>query len=129
MSLPEFQKKYRLWDTIRQFFTKARDLIASFEGIESGFSFDKGFLDAVVDYTNALYTAEENNQPIAMYNFCVPPELFYAGGVYPICQEVGSIALTIANTKIHMDYIDKAEESGLQREQCNAQKIWIGALL
>ena len=129
MTLAEFQKKYRLWDTIRQFFTKARDLIASFEGVESGFSFDKGFLDAIVDYTNALYTAEENKQPIGMYNFCVPPELFYAGGVYPICQEVGSIALTIANTQIHMDYIDKAEESGLQREQCNAQKIWIGALL
>ena len=26
-------------------------------------------------------------------------------------------------------YIDQAEESGLAREQCNAQKIWIGATI
>ena len=129
MSIEEFQKKYKLWDYIRQFFTMARDLNASFEGVEGVPSTNIGFSDAIVEYTNALYTAEENNVPIGMFNFCVPPELFYAGGVYPLCQEIGSIALTIANTKIHMDYIDKAEESGLQREQCNAQKIWIGAML
>ncbi|MHA1784910.1 MAG: 2-hydroxyacyl-CoA dehydratase subunit D, partial [Candidatus Helarchaeota archaeon] len=90
-------------------------------------AFNVGFLDVMIDYMNSLYTAEKNGTPIAMYNFCVPPELFYAGGIYPMCQEVGSVALAIANTPTHLKYIDKAEESGLAREQCNAQKIWIGA--
>ncbi len=131
MTMIEYQKKYKLWDTIRQYFTISRDAMIQFEDspVSTGMSFDAGFLRTLVNYLNALYTAEEKGTPIAMYNFCVPPELFYAGGVYPLCQEVGSIALTLANSTVHMNYIDKAEESGLQREQCNAQKIWIGAML
>ena len=131
MSLPEYQKKYRLWDMIRQYFTISRDAMIQFENspVNTGMAFDASFLRTLVDYLNGLYVAEESGTPVAMYNFCVPPELFYAGGVYPLCQEVGSIALALANSTIHLEYIDIAEESGLQREQCNAQKIWIGAMI
>ncbi len=105
---------------------QAADMMA---GASNVLPFNTGFLDVMVEYLNDLYAAEKNSTPVAMYNFCVPPELFYAGGLYPLCQEIGSVALAIANTKIHMNYIDRAEESGLAREQCNAQKIWIGAML
>ncbi|NHI94313.1 MAG: 2-hydroxyacyl-CoA dehydratase [Candidatus Lokiarchaeota archaeon] len=129
MSVDEFKQKYELWDNLRQFFTLGRDMAANFVDAPNLPAFNIGFLDVMVDYMNNLYNAEKNGTPIAMYNFCVPPELFYAGNLYPLCQEVGSVALAIANTPLHMKYIDKAEESGLAREQCNAQKIWIGATL
>ena len=129
MTLDEFKRKYELWDNLTQFFTLGRDLASQFDDVPDIASFDIGFMDVMVDYMNNLYEAEKKHTPIAMYNFCVPPELLYAGGLYPMCQEVGSVALAIANTPLHMKYIDKAEESGLAREQCNAQKIWIGAAL
>ncbi len=128
MSLDEYKVKYELWDNLRQFFTIGRNLIGEL-GSAPGVSFNGEFMNVMVDYLNNLYEAEKNKTPIAMYNFCVPPELFYAADIYPLCQEIGSVALAIANTQTHMGYIDYAEESGLAREQCNAQKIWIGATL
>ena len=129
MSMDEYKVKYALWDNLRQFFGMALDLMKSFGDAPGMPAFNSGFMNVMVDYLNGLYEAEKKQQHISLYNFCIPPELFYAADVYPLCQEVGSVALAIANTPTHLRYIDIAEESGLAREQCNAQKIWIGATI
>ncbi|MBD3230138.1 MAG: hypothetical protein GF329_18310 [Candidatus Lokiarchaeota archaeon] len=68
------------------------------------------------------------SEPTIMLNFCVPPEIAYAMDCVPICQEAGSVALSITERE-HLKYIDLAEESGITPEQCNAQKVWIGGIM
>ena len=70
----------------------------------------------------------EKTKPTVMYNFCIPPEIIYAMDCQPICQEAGSVALSITERE-QIKYIDAAEEAGISPEQCNAQKIWIGAIM
>ncbi|MHA1270291.1 MAG: 2-hydroxyacyl-CoA dehydratase subunit D [Candidatus Helarchaeota archaeon] len=70
----------------------------------------------------------EKTKPTVMYNFCIPPEIIYAMDCQPICQEAGSVALSITERE-HLKYIDAAEEAGIAPEQCNAQKVWIGAII
>ncbi|MHA1144611.1 MAG: 2-hydroxyacyl-CoA dehydratase subunit D [Candidatus Helarchaeota archaeon] len=129
MTVTEFKRDYELWDTLIQFFTLGKEMADAMADSPGSQTFNTLFIEVMIEYLNNMYKAIDTNTPIAMYNFCVPPELFYAAGIYPMCQEIGSVALAIANTKVHMDYIDTAEQSGLAREQCNAQKIWIGASL
>jgi benzoyl-CoA reductase subunit B len=86
------------------------------------------FIKILSTYLRNLYDAEDAGKPVIMYNFCIPPEILYALGAHPICQEAGSVALSIAG-KQHLEYIDLAEQNGIAAEQCNAQKIWIGAAM
>lgn len=67
---------------------------------------------------------------MAIYNFCFPPELFYMLDIYPMCQELGSLLTCIINiASISSEYIDIAEEAGISSHECNAQKVWLGAIL
>lgn len=129
MTVTDFKRNYELWDTLTQYFTLGKQMADAMAADAASQSFNTVFLDVMIEYLNNLYKAKKEGIPVGMYNFCVPPELLYAAEIYPLCQEIGSVALAIANTKTHMGYIDTAEQSGLAREQCNAQKIWIGAAL
>lgn len=87
------------------------------------------FLEILGDYLkDARLAMTEKTKPTVMYNFCIPPEIIYAMDCEPICQEAGSVALSITQRE-HLKYIDAAEEAGITPEQCNAQKIWIGAIM
>ena len=120
--MAEIPKKYPMWDTIIGYLDAAEKLMGK-EGI--GPRFYKIFSS----YLRKFYEAEAQGFTKIMYNFCVPPELFHAfDRTYPICEEVGSVGLSVLGTQ-NMTYIDLAEENGIAPEQCNAQKIWIGAMM
>ena len=117
----ESEKQFVLWDEIIKYFEMAMKL---FEGMDETF-LNREFVDNFFNYFKGLRLAKKEKRPVVMTNFCFPPEIIYALNGYPMCQEIGSVALSIANAGLK--YIDLAEEHGIDKAQCNAQKVWIGA--
>jgi benzoyl-CoA reductase subunit B len=121
--------KYPMWDTIINYIDRMAELFETMMQAETGEQVvNPQFLRILANYLKALYKAEAEGKTKIMYNFCIPPEIIYALGAHPICQEAGSVALSVVG-KQHIKYIDLAEENGISAEQCNAQKIWIGAIM
>ncbi|MFX0132246.1 MAG: 2-hydroxyacyl-CoA dehydratase subunit D [Candidatus Hodarchaeota archaeon] len=124
------EAKMDLWETFSSFWKLGKDMADSMSEetrIKQGFMGNTEFLNVMYDYSMGYYKAKEIGQPTVMYNFCVPPELFYAMDIYPLCQEAGSVAIAVAGS--NLKYIDIAEENGIDRAQCNAQKTWMGAAM
>ncbi|MHA1651303.1 MAG: 2-hydroxyacyl-CoA dehydratase subunit D [Candidatus Helarchaeota archaeon] len=123
-------KKYKMWDTVIGYLTRMEELFDTMMQAEMTQEqiVNPLFIRILNNYFKRLYEAEASKRPVLMYNFCIPPEIIYALDGYPICQEAGSVALSIVG-KQHLQYIDIAEENGISAEQCNAQKIWIGAAM
>ncbi len=132
-----------LWHTLAEYLGNAHEM---FKGMADGMKqpiIDRGYpelADGVylmasimknsAAYLNEYERAKAQGKTMTLYNFCVPPELFYMMDNYPICQEFGSVALALASIgSIITDYIDLAEEAGISTHECNAQKVWLGALL
>ncbi len=126
----EAEKKYPMWDTIIGYVDRMAELFESMLQVETTGEqvVNPQFLKMLSNYLKGLYKAEAEGKPKLMINFCVPPELSYALDLYPMVQEAGSVLLSVVG-KAHLKYIDLAEENGITPEQCNAQKIWIGAIM
>ncbi|MFX1450818.1 MAG: 2-hydroxyacyl-CoA dehydratase subunit D [Promethearchaeota archaeon] len=119
-----------LWEKFTTFWKMGKDIADSMQESakdEQGPIGNSDFLNVMYEYSMDYYRAKEIGRPIVMYNFCVPVEIFYAMDIYPMCQEAGSVAIAVANTNLR--YIDIAEEKGISRDQCNAQKTWMGAAM
>jgi benzoyl-CoA reductase subunit B len=119
-----------LWKEFTTFWGLGKQLADSMseaDKTKKGFMGNTAFLDVMFDYSINYFRAKKEGRPIVMYNFCVPPELFYAMDMYPLCQEAGSVAVAVSTS--NLKYIDIAEERGIAREQCNAQKTWMGAAM
>lgn len=122
------EKQFTLWDQILKHTETARILVKSRGKKRVKPVAEKkktNYLDMSVDYYKNLRQSKKDQKPIVMTNFCFPPELIYALDCYPMCQEIGSVALSF--TREVLRYIDIAEENGIDSAQCNAQKVWIGA--
>lgn len=124
----EAQKKYPLFDTMIGYIDRMAQLFDTMMQTETEQVVNPQFLKILANYLKGVYRAEADGQKKIMYNFCIPPEIIYALNAYPLCQEVASVALSVVG-KQHMQYIDFAEENGISPEQCNAQKVWIGAMM
>lgn len=117
-----------MWDTIIGYLDKMEELFGKMMASETEQVVNPQFIRILNNYLKNLYKAEAEGQTKLMYNFCIPPEIIYALGAYPMCQEVGSVALSIVGRQ-HVKYIELAEQNGISQEQCNAQKVWIGAIM
>ncbi len=119
-----------MWDSIVTYVDRMAELFDTMMQAEATGEqiVNPKFLRILSTYLKGLYKAEDEGTPKIMYNFCIPPEILYALNAYPICQEAGSVLLSVVG-KQHLKYIDLAEENGITPEQCNAQKIWIGAIM
>lgn len=126
----EVEQKYPMWDKIIGYVDRMAELFDSMmQSEQTGEQVvNPLFLKILGTYLKGLYKAEAEGKTKIMYNFCIPPEILYALDTYPICQEAGSVLLSVVG-KEHIKYIDLAEENGITPEQCNAQKIWIGAIM
>ncbi|MHA1300344.1 MAG: 2-hydroxyacyl-CoA dehydratase subunit D [Candidatus Helarchaeota archaeon] len=130
VSEDELKKGGELWKRFTGFWKMGKELadsMSELEKLKRGFMGNTAFLDVMLNYSYDYYRAKREGKPTVMYNFCVPPELFYAMDIYPLCQEAGSVAIAVASS--NLEYIDIAEEKGIAREQCNAQKTWMGAAM
>jgi len=126
----EAEKRYPMWDTIIGYVDRMAELFSTMMSAEETGEqvVNAQFLEILSKYLNGLYKAEAEGKTKLMYNFCIPPEIVYALDAYPMCQEAGSVLLSVVG-KAHLKYIDLAEENGITPEQCNAQKVWIGAIM
>ncbi|MHA1377365.1 MAG: 2-hydroxyacyl-CoA dehydratase subunit D [Candidatus Helarchaeota archaeon] len=126
----ELKRGGELWRRFTGFWKMGKELADSMSDEDrnkQGMMGNNAFLDVMLEYSYNYYKAKREGKPVVMYNFCVPPELFYAIDIYPLCQEAGSVAIAVAAS--NLEYIDAAEERGIAREQCNAQKTWMGAAM
>lgn len=122
-----YEKQFVLWGTIESMFEKIVKMIESArEGKDLAFG-QSSMLNPEMffNYFHGLRLAKKEHRPVVMTNFCFTPEILYAMDMFPMCQEIGSVALAVGGFGIK--YIDLAEEQGLDSAQCNAQKVWIGA--
>lgn len=119
-----------MWDTIIGYVDRMAELFDTMMQAENTGEqiVNPQFLKILSNYLKGLYKAEAEGRTKIMYNFCIPPEILYALDTYPMCQEAGSVLLSVVG-KQHIKYIDLAEENGITPEQCNAQKVWIGAIM
>jgi len=124
----ETEKKYPLFDTLIGYLAKMEDLINTMMQTETEQVLNPQFLRILKNYLLNIYTAEAEGKTKLMYNFCFPPEIIHALDAYPMWQEAGSVGNSMWGNQ-HLKYIDLAEENGIAPEQCNAQKVWIGALM
>lgn len=108
-----------LWDTILHYMELAMGIAQGVKrpGVQ--------YAGTILKYLKDIHVAKKEHKPLVMVNFCFPPELIYAMECYPLNQELGSVSLSFANAGLK--YIDVAEEHGVDKFQCNAQKVWIGA--
>ncbi|MEX2752447.1 MAG: 2-hydroxyacyl-CoA dehydratase subunit D [Candidatus Freyarchaeota archaeon] len=91
--------------------------------------YHKEAIDCLFTYVDNYFNYKKQGKKIVMYNFCFTPEIFYAMDTYPLCQEALSVGLAATGLAMNEPYIDIAEESGIPKELCNAQKPLIGAYL
>ncbi len=122
----EDEKQFVLWDSILHYFEMVMKFMKASQSSKKK-SRSSGYADMFFNYFKNLRIAKKENTPVIMTNFCFPPELIQAMQCYNMNEEIGSIALSIANAGLK--YIDIAEEGGIDKFQCNAQKVWIGATM
>jgi benzoyl-CoA reductase/2-hydroxyglutaryl-CoA dehydratase subunit BcrC/BadD/HgdB len=80
-------------------------------------------------YLGDFFNYQNQGKKTLLYNFCFTPEIFYAMDVFPLCQEALSVGLAATGLAMNEPYIDIAEEAGIPKELCNAQKPMIGSYL
>jgi benzoyl-CoA reductase/2-hydroxyglutaryl-CoA dehydratase subunit BcrC/BadD/HgdB len=124
------ENKYPMWDNIVTYVVRMKELFETMMSTTKAGEqiVNPKFLGILSTYLKGLYEAETTGKPKIMNNFCIPPEILYALDAYPIVEEAASVLLSVVG-KQHIKYIDFAEENGIAAEQCNAQKIWIGAMM
>lgn len=87
-------------------------------------------IEVLYNYIKLYETYKAQGKKTVIFNFTVPPELFYMLDVYPMCQEIGSFGISgTSAASLTTGYIDIAEEAGITSYSCNAQKVWLGAIL
>jgi len=118
------ETQFVLWDSILHYFEIAIKFMKASQSAKEKRK-SSGYTNMFINYFKDLRIAKNKNTPVIMTNFCFPPELLQAMQCYNMNQEIGSIALSIANAGLK--YIDLAEQNGIDKFQCNAQKVWIGA--
>ena len=77
-----------------------------------------------------LFTAADNpNQKVALFEFGLTPQLFYAFDCSPLCLETFPMMFTAAKKEVIHEFIEKAESSGLPSDVCSTDRFIMGAAL
>ncbi|MFO7965619.1 MAG: 2-hydroxyacyl-CoA dehydratase family protein [Desulfobacterales bacterium] len=73
--------------------------------------------------------AEDTNRKVALFEFGLTPQLFYAFDCAPLCLETFPMMFTAGNKEVFYDFIEKAESSGLPSDVCSTDRFIMGAAL
>lgn len=77
-----------------------------------------------------LFAAAENpNQKVALFEFGLTPQLFYAFDCAPLCLETFPMLFTASRKEVFYKFVEKAESSGLPSDVCSTDRFIMGAAL
>jgi len=71
----------------------------------------------------------DENRKVAMFEFGMVPQLFYAFDCAPLCLEFYPSFFTRPNMNIVYEFLEAAEEAGVPSDACSTDRFIIGAAL
>ncbi len=69
------------------------------------------------------------NQKVALFEFGLTPQLFYAFDCVPLCMETFPMLFTANRKEVFYEFIEAAEAAGLPSDVCSTDRCIVGAAL
>jgi len=88
-----------------------------------------GLKDSIEKMEEIFAAAEDPNQKVALVEFGLTPQLFYAFDCVPLCLETFPMMFTAGNKEVFYDFVEKAESCGLPSDVCSTDRFIAGAAL
>ena len=83
-----------------------------------------GIVECLEDVCTA---AEDPEQKVALFEFGLTPQLFYAFDCAPLCLETYPMRFTANRKQVVHEFLEAAESSGLPSEVCSTDRFLVGA--
>jgi len=84
------------------------------------------FMAQLEDITDAMNNPE---QKVALFEFGLTPQLFYAFDCAPLCMETFPGFFTAGMKDVFHEFVEAAEEAGLPSDVCSTDRFIVGAAL
>ncbi len=88
-----------------------------------------GLKDAIARLEELFDAAGDRNKKVALVEFGLTPQLFYAFDCVPLCLETYPMMFTANSKDVFYDFVEKAESSGLPSDVCSTDRFITGAAL
>ncbi len=85
--------------------------------------------DNVERFENIASAMADQNRKVALFEFGLVPQLFYAFDCAPLCLETYPSFFTPMNMDAVYKFLELAEEAGVPSETCSTDRIILGAAL
>jgi len=86
----------------------------------------EGMVERLEDLTAAASNPEKT---VALFEFGLTPQLFYAFDCAPLCMETYPMRFTATQKHVVHEFLDAAESSGLPSDVCSTDRFLVGAAL
>ncbi|UCD56949.1 MAG: 2-hydroxyacyl-CoA dehydratase [Candidatus Hydrogenedentota bacterium] len=87
-------------------------------------------LDSTVKHYEDIATAmADKNRKVALFEFGLVPQIFYAFDCAPLCLEAYPNFFTRVNMNVVYEFLEAAEEAGVPSDTCSTDRFIIGAAL
>ncbi len=86
----------------------------------------EGLVTRLEDLTEA---ANHPEKTIALFEFGLTPQLFYAFDCIPLCLETFPVRFTASQKQVVHEFLDAAESAGLPSDVCSTDRFLVGAAL
>ncbi len=89
---------------------------------------------ALIDYNSEHYewvaeAMRDKSRKVALFEFGLVPQLFYAFECGPLCLEFYPSFFTRTNMNVVYEFLERAEEAGVPSDVCSTDRFIIGAAL
>jgi benzoyl-CoA reductase subunit B len=88
-----------------------------------------GLKDSIARMEELFAAAEDRNKRVALAEFGLTPQLFYAFDCVPLCLETYPMMFTANRKEVFHEFIEIAETSGLPSDVCSTDRFITGAAL
>ena len=87
-------------------------------------------LESMVEHLEDVADAGSNPEKIvALFEFGLTPQLFYAFDCTPLCMETFPMRFTATQKQVVHEFLEAAESSGLPSDVCSTDRFLVGAAL
>ena len=88
-----------------------------------------GVKDSIARMEELFAASEDPGRKVALVEFGLTPQLFYAFDCVPLCLETYPMMFTANNKGVFREFIEKAETSGIPSDVCSTDRFITGAAL
>ena len=88
-----------------------------------------GVKDSIARMEELFAAAGDRSRKVALVEFGLTPQLFYAFDCVPLCLETYPMMFTANSKDVFHEFVEKAESSGLPSDVCSTDRFIAGAAL